>query len=93
MAAQAVISIAGRVMLMRKMGKMIFFNIVDEKDGIQIFADIAGLGEEEFLSITTSMRIGDIVGLAGILFRTRTGEKTVRCQSLIVLTPSLRPLP
>lgn len=87
------VSIAGRLILRRKMGKMMFFNVMDETGTVQIFADIAGLGKDKFMNIANSMKIGDIVGLSGVLFRTRTQEKTIRCGDLEVLTPSFRPLP
>lgn len=90
---QAMVSIAGRVVLRRKMGKIIFFNIVDESGNIQVFAGANDLGVDNFLSFSENIGIGDIVGLTGTLFLTRTEEKTIKCQSLTILTPSLQVWP
>lgn len=87
------VSVAGRLILRRKMGKMMFFNIIDETGSIQIFADIVGLGKDKFIDVANSMKIGDIIGLSGTLFKTKTRENTVKCNDLEILTPALRPLP
>ncbi|OQA37240.1 MAG: Lysine--tRNA ligase [Parcubacteria group bacterium ADurb.Bin326] len=90
---RAVVSTAGRVMSRRKMGKVLFFNLADGEGNIQVFADISGLGQEEFSRLSNDVRIGDIVGVSGIVFKTRTEEKTIKCQSFSLLTSCLRSLP
>jgi len=93
LADKAVVSLAGRVLSKRKMGKMMFFHIFDEKGSLQIFADVASLGKDEFKDLSNEMKIGFIVGITGSVFFTRTGEKTVNATNLEILTPSQKPLP
>lgn len=85
------VSIAGRVMAKRVMGKASFLTIKDQSDTIQLFLQATSLGEvyEAF----KGWDIGDIVGASGVLMRTRTGELSVRADGLRLLTKSLRPLP
>ena len=90
---EAQVSIAGRVVLKRKMGKMIFFNIADNEGNIQIFADVKGLGKDKFTIFANEMKVGFIVGVSGKLFVTRTGEQTINASNLEILTSSKQPLP
>jgi lysyl-tRNA synthetase, class II len=85
------VQLAGRIMAKRIMGKASFVTIKDQSGTIQLFLQGASLGEvyEAF----KSWDIGDIVGAAGVLMRTRTGELSVRADELRLLTKSLRPLP
>ena len=85
------VQLAGRVMAKRVMGKASFLTIKDQSDTIQLFLQATSLGEvyEAF----KGWDIGDIVGASGVLMRTRTGELSVRADSLRLLTKSLRPLP
>lgn len=85
------VSLAGRMMLKRGQGKVSFVQIQDMTGRIQLFVQSNALGEtyEAF----KSWDIGDIVGAQGMLMRTRTGELSVRVETLRLLTKSLRPLP
>jgi lysyl-tRNA synthetase class 2 len=92
LAAQAMrVRLAGRMMLRRIMGKASFATLQDASGQIQIFLqrDLLAEGYEAFKDYD----IGDILGVEGVLFRTRTGELTVRVESLRLLVKSLRPLP
>ena len=85
------VRVAGRMMAKRVMGKASFARIEDQSGSIQLFLQQPALGEtyEAF----RGWDVGDIVGARGTLFRTRTGELSVRVQALRLLTKSLRPLP
>ena len=85
------VKIAGRLMAIRKMGKASFAQIQDEVGKIQIY-----LRKDEIHEQYTAfklMDIGDIVGITGFVFKTRTGEITVHAKSLTLLSKSLRPIP
>ena len=86
------VSVAGRIMLKRVMGKASFITISDTSGRIQVYAQIKLLGEEVYESFKT-WDSGDIVGIEGVLFRTQTGELTVKADKAQLLTKSLRPLP
>ncbi|GBD05300.1 Lysine--tRNA ligase [bacterium HR20] len=85
------VSIAGRIMAIRRMGKATFFHIQDAEGKIQCYIKADELPEQ--YEILRLLDIGDIVGVRGFVFRTRTGEVTVHCQQLHLLCKSLRPLP
>jgi lysyl-tRNA synthetase class 2 len=88
----ALVSVAGRLMLKRTMGKITFAQIQDMSGQIQIFvADNAP--DKETHDAFRHYDIGDIVGVDGVLMKTRTGEVTVRAKALRLLAKSLRPLP
>lgn len=84
--------IAGRIMLKRVMGKASFVNIRDMSGQIQLYVTDGDLGRERYEAFK-HYDIGDIIGAEGMLFRTRTGELTVRVKELGLLVKSLRPLP
>jgi len=84
--------IAGRVMSMRKFGKAAFFHVQDTTARVQVYARRDLLGEEAF-GLFKKWDVGDIVGVEGTLFKTKTGELSVEAQSLTMITKSLRPLP
>ena len=86
------VSIAGRIMFIRKMGKASFFSIQDLKGKQQVYISINDLGEESY-DLFKMADVGDIVGLKGKVMLTRTGEPTVKCLEYTHLTKSLRPLP
>lgn len=86
------VTIAGRIMFMRKMGKASFFSIKDKKGPIQIYISVNDIGEESY-SLFKTADIGDIVGVEGIVMLTQTGEVTVKCLKYTHLVKSLRPLP
>ena len=83
---------AGRIMGIRKMGKAAFFHIQDRHGRIQIYARKDRLGDEVY-ALFQSLDIGDIVGVWGHLFRTKTKELTIEAVGLRLLTKCLRPLP
>ena len=85
-------SLAGRLMLKRIMGKASFATLQDATGRIQLFATKDALGDEAYDAFK-HLDLGDIVGAEGTLFKTRTGELSVRLSSLRLLTKSLRPLP
>ena len=86
------VSIAGRIMFIRKMGKASFFSIQDLKGKQQIYISINDLGEESY-ELFKMADVGDIVGVKGKVMLTRTGEPTVKCLEYTHLTKALRPLP
>ncbi len=91
--AQAVeVRLAGRMMFKRVMGKASFAQLRDTSGTIQIFVQRDALGEEAYEEFRHS-DIGDIFGVSGTLFLTKTGELTIRATTLELLTKSLRPLP
>jgi len=86
------VSIAGRLMLKRVMGKASFGTLQDSTDRIQLFVTKDTLGEEVYAAFK-HWDLGDILGASGTLFKTKTGELSVRVTTLRLLTKSLRPLP
>ncbi len=85
------VSIAGRIMAIRRMGKASFTHIQDDKGKIQIYLKKDELGE--IYDAFKLMDIGDIIGVEGFVFKTKTGEISVHGTSLKLLSKSLRPLP
>jgi lysyl-tRNA synthetase class 2 len=86
------VTLAGRLMLKRIMGKASFGTLQDATGRIQLFASKDALGGDAYDAFR-QLDLGDIVGVEGTLFRTRTGELTVKLASCRLLTKSLRPLP
>ncbi|HVC48822.1 MAG TPA: lysine--tRNA ligase [Burkholderiales bacterium] len=86
------VAIAGRMMLKRAMGKASFATLQDMSGRIQIYVTKDAVGED-MLETFNQYDLGDILGAEGTLFRTRTGELTVRVNHVYLLTKSLRPLP
>ena len=86
------VKIAGRIMLLRRMGKASFLTIQDKEGKIQAYISIETVGEESY-SIFKLTDVGDIVGIKGHLMRTRTGELTVKVDEFTFLTKALKPLP
>ncbi|GMT42096.1 MAG: lysyl-tRNA synthetase [bacterium] len=84
--------IAGRIMSLRGHGKTLFGHIQDGTAKIQIYVKKDEAGEEEYLQIK-KLDIGDIIGVDGKIFITRTGELTLRASKVTLLSKSLRPLP
>jgi len=85
-------SVAGRMVAKRIMGKASFFQLQDTTGKIQVFVQIAGIGEEAYATFK-QLDIGDIVAVEGKLFKTKVGELTVKADSIRLLTKALRPLP
>ena len=86
------VSIAGRMMSRRVMGKASFSHIMDKDGQIQVYVRKDNVGEEAYAAFK-NLDIGDIVGVKGEMFRTRTGEMSVRANEITLLSKSLRPLP
>ncbi|MBR3134103.1 MAG: lysine--tRNA ligase [Clostridia bacterium] len=86
------VTIAGRLMAKRIMGKASFCHIQDENGKIQSYVSINDLGEEDYKSFK-EFDIGDIIGITGFVFKTRTGEVSIHAKEVVLLTKSLRPLP
>ena len=86
------VSIAGRLMSKRVMGKASFCNIQDKLGNIQSYVARDSVGEDSYKAFK-KMDIGDIVGLKGQVFRTKTGEISVHAEEIILLTKSLQILP
>ena len=84
--------VAGRLMLKRVMGKASFGTLQDGSGQIQLFVTRDALGEAAYAAFK-HWDLGDILGAEGLLFKTKTGELSVRVSSLRLLTKSLRPLP
>ncbi len=91
-AAETKISVAGRIMLKRKMGKSIFADIRDTSERIQVYAKLDVVGAEGF-ELFDLLDMGDIIGCEGTLFVTRTGERTLRIAKFELLAKALHPLP
>ena len=87
------VSMAGRMMSRRIMGKASFSHIADKSGSIQVYITRQDIGEENYLSYKKDYDIGDIVGFKGFVFKTQTGEVTVHVTELIMLTKALLPLP
>jgi lysyl-tRNA synthetase class 2 len=86
------VAVAGRLMVKRKQGGVIFADLQDGRGRIQLMANRDILGEEEFTRFA-DLDLGDIIGVHGPVFRTKRGEITVEVHSCRLLTKSLRPLP
>jgi len=91
---KALVSVAGRVMARRIMGKAAFFHIQDSQGTLQVYIRRDDVGVEEYNTVFKKLvDIGDIVGVTGFVFKTRTGETTVHAEDFQLLTKTLRPLP
>ena len=85
------VSIAGRIMTKRVMGKASFTTIQDEQDRIQLYLSKNDL-EEKYLDFK-KYDLGDIIGVTGFVFKTKTGEISVHVKDIVLLTKALRPFP
>ena len=86
------VTVAGRIMSKRGMGKVGFLHIADIDGQIQLFVKKDVLGEEEYNHFK-KLDTGDIIGAVGVVFTTQTGEISVRAEQIILLSKSLQPLP
>ncbi len=84
---------AGRIVAFRKMGKASFIHIQDMKEKIQIYIKTDLIPENIYDDIVRNLDLGDIIGIEGKLFYTKTNELTIKSTNLILLSKSLRPLP
>ena len=86
------VSMAGRILAKRGMGKAIFADIADDKGRIQLYIKLNDVGETVFAEVR-KYDIGDIIGVSGYVFRTKMGEISVHCREVRLLSKSLRLLP
>ncbi|MCL2069154.1 MAG: OB-fold nucleic acid binding domain-containing protein, partial [Oscillospiraceae bacterium] len=86
------VSVAGRVMSWRDMGKASFLDLADSSGRIQLYIKLDDVGEETYAGMK-NWDIGDIIGVSGEAFRTRRGEISVKAQTITLLSKSLQPLP
>lgn len=86
------VSVAGRIMTIRKMGKASFFHIKDDEGRIQIYIRKDDVGEKHY-ALFKLLDIGDIIGVKGFVFRTKMGEISIHTTSFELLTKSIQPLP
>ncbi|OQA91995.1 MAG: Lysine--tRNA ligase [Elusimicrobia bacterium ADurb.Bin231] len=86
------ISAAGRIIALRKMGKAAFVHLLDSTGKIQIYVKQDNVGQENY-DVFRYFDIGDFMGVTGTVFATKTGETTIKADSVVMLSKSLRPLP
>lgn len=86
------VAVAGRIMSKRGMGKAIFCHIKDDRGQIQIYIRSDAVSEQEFADFR-KYDIGDIIGITGYVFKTKTEEISIHAESAVLLSKSLRPLP
>lgn len=86
------VSVAGRITAHREMGKSIFVDVRDQSGRIQVYAQKNALGDEQF-GVFTHLDLGDFIGVTGTLFRTKTGEPSIKLESFTIVAKSLRPPP
>jgi len=86
------VSVAGRITAHRDMGKSMFIDVRDQSGRIQVYAQKNTLGDDLFHTFT-HLDLGDFVGVSGTLFRTKTGEPSVKLESFTILAKALRPPP
>ncbi len=87
------VRVAGRIILLRKMGKMAFLTIGDIKGKIQISIKLDMVGENKYQEFKENFDLGDFIGVEGEIFTTHTGEKTIRAINFEFLGKALKPLP
>ena len=87
------VKVAGRLRAIRTMGRSLFADLRDQEGKIQLYLKEDVVGKEPFEFFTTKVDIGDIIGAQGSLFKTKTGEQSIRVERLELLSKSLRPLP
>ena len=87
------VRIAGRLMAIRGHGKASFSTLNDRTGNIQVYFKQDVLGEQKYKEEFKRLDIGDIIGIRGVVFKTRRGEVTVRVEDFDLLSKSLRPLP
>jgi lysyl-tRNA synthetase, class II len=87
------VAVAGRIMSIRHFGKAAFFHVQDRSGQIQVYVRQGDSTPEAVTLLKETLDVGDIVGVAGPVFRTRTGELTIKAATLRLLSKALRPLP
>ena len=86
------VKVAGRLLVMRDMGKSQFVKILDQQGLIQLYLKKDVVGEEAYAAFR-KLDLGDIIGAEGTLFKTKSGEITVRVERCVLVAKALRPLP
>jgi lysyl-tRNA synthetase class 2 len=86
------VAVAGRLVVIRDMGKSQFVKILDQQGPIQLYVKKDVIGDEAYAAFK-KLDLGDIIGAKGTLFKTKTGEVTVRADSYLLVAKALRPLP
>ena len=86
------VSVAGRIMSKRDMGKAFFCDLQDAKGRIQLYVRVDDLGEDSFAEFK-KFDIGDIIGVTGFVFRTKRGEISIHCKTVVLMSKALKPLP
>lgn len=87
------VTVAGRIMTVRDMGKLCFAHIMDETHKMQIALQVDTLGKEEYKWFVKHIDIGDFVGISGEIFKTHKGELSILVSAYQLLTKAIRPLP
>lgn len=87
-----VVSICGRIISLRSHGKSLFFHLQDGKGKIQVYVKSDMVGEEKY-KLFEFFDIGDFIGIKGKVFKTKTGEKSIKAEEFELLSKSLHPLP
>ncbi|MGN7611374.1 lysine--tRNA ligase [Magnetococcales bacterium HHB-1] len=87
------VKVAGRVILLRNFGKLTFAQLRDQEGQLQIAVQRDRVGADLYREVFRKVEVGDILGVEGHLFRTKTGELTVRVEKFQLLTKAVRPLP
>ncbi|MBQ8281423.1 MAG: lysine--tRNA ligase [Lachnospiraceae bacterium] len=87
------VTIAGRMMSKRVMGKASFINVSDKLGNIQCYVSRDALGVDEYQNFKKMIDVGDIVGVKGFVFKTQTGEISIHAEEMTLLSKSLMPLP
>ncbi len=88
-----VVSCAGRIIAIRKMGKASFARILDQAGTLQVYFKKDIIGEEAYDRFKKLLDLGDFIGVRGTLFKTTTGEVTLRVEAFEMVSKALRPLP
>ena len=86
------VSVAGRIMSLRNMGKAAFSNIQDQSGRLQLYIGRDDVGDDLY-SLFKLMDIGDYIGVTGTVFITKTGAVTVKAKKITILSKNLRPIP
>ena len=87
------VRVAGRIVFMRKMGKLSFLRLRDLEGSLQVSIKIDLVGEEKYNFFKSMIDVGDFIGVVGEMFTTQTGEKTLRADDFTFLGKALKPLP
>lgn len=89
----AIVTLSGRVTLLRTMGKATFAELRDGYDRFQAYLRVDGTGDDAYRLFLDTVDLADTIGVTGTLFTTRTGEKTLQATSWVMLSKALRPPP